>query len=645
LEERTIYLENQDNEDEDLGFLKMKLKLVPLSFEFNMVKELEQMKLDQTVFEVQSQSHSRSASPTRTKSFRRSKCSLSKKYGSQSLDSQGCVKRAKSQLWKSVLSVVLLNGKSLPATDDNGFSDPYCKFKLGAEKFKSKVCTKTLNPEWKEQFDLHVFEDQSHILEIEVWDRDYGSRDDFVGRCSVDLDDLAPEETHRKTLQLESKEYDSGEITVLLTISGTTRYCFEESDGKMANGHIKKPLKADYSLSAIMQSLKGAVDVGCLRVKVIKATGIQAADFGGTSDPFVVLELDNARVRTETVYKTVEPEWDKSFTMKVKDIHSLLEVTIFDEDKHRNEFLGRVVIPLLSIQPGDRRWFHLKDRKLHSRVKGDIQLELDIVYNPILASVRTFNPREAKYLFEEEKFKHQLLIKNVQRVVNLVRSILSFWQAIQNLFEWENKARSLIAFITFMVLTWYFDWWMPFALLVVIFLFQYLHVATSKNRHTVITKGCVGSVQRQKSSSAIVDRHDSEYSSDDDSDSKPKEGRMSLIKKFQAIIGVCQTVQNALDTIASYGERVKNTFNWTVPFLSWLAVIVLMLAILLLYLVPPRYLVLLWGINKFTKRLRKPNFIPNNELMDFLSRVPSDQELVQWCDAKPGSIAKKIKKR
>jgi c-di-GMP-binding flagellar brake protein YcgR len=59
LEERTIYLENQDNEDEDLGFLKMKLKLVPLSFEFNMVKELEQMKLDQTVFEVQSQSHSR----------------------------------------------------------------------------------------------------------------------------------------------------------------------------------------------------------------------------------------------------------------------------------------------------------------------------------------------------------------------------------------------------------------------------------------------------------------------------------------------------------------------------------------------------------------------------------------------------------
>jgi hypothetical protein len=34
------------------------------------------------------------------------------------------------------------------------------------------------------------------------------------------------------------------------------------------------------------------------------------------------------------------------------------------------------------------------------------------------------------------------------------------------------------------------------------------------------------------------------------------------------------------------------------------------------------------GINKFTKKLRAPNAIANNELLDFLSRVPSDKELV-----------------
>ena len=35
-----------------------------------------------------------------------------------------------------------------------------------------------------------------------------------------------------------------------------------------------------------------------------------------------------------------------------------------------------------------------------------------------------------------------------------------------------------------------------------------------------------------------------------------------------------------------------------------------------------------WGINKFTKKLRNPNAIANNEVMDFLSRVPDTDEKV-----------------
>lgn len=73
---------------------------------------------------------------------------------------------------------------------------------------------------------------------------------------------------------------------------------------------------------------------------------------------------------------------------------------------------------------------------------------------------------------------------------------------------------------------------------------------------------------------------------------------------------------------------VFSSVIWTVPWLSWLAVLVLSLASLILYYIPLRYVVLAWGINKFTKRLRSPNSIPNNELMDYLSRVPSDRELV-----------------
>lgn len=34
------------------------------------------------------------------------------------------------------------------------------------------------------------------------------------------------------------------------------------------------------------------------------------------------------------------------------------------------------------------------------------------------------------------------------------------------------------------------------------------------------------------------------------------------------------------------------------------------------------------GINKFTKKLRNPYSIDNNEVLDFLSRVPSDVQKV-----------------
>ena len=48
-------------------------------------------------------------------------------------------KKLKTQIWSSVVTIVLVEGSSLLPMDDNGFSDPYVKFRLGNEKYKSKV--------------------------------------------------------------------------------------------------------------------------------------------------------------------------------------------------------------------------------------------------------------------------------------------------------------------------------------------------------------------------------------------------------------------------------------------------------------------------------------------------------------------------
>ncbi|XP_078572955.1 multiple C2 and transmembrane domain-containing protein 1-like isoform X9 [Branchiostoma floridae x Branchiostoma japonicum] len=524
----------------------------------------------------------------------------------------------KAQIWSSVVSLVLIEGKGLLPMDDNGLSDPYCKFRLGNEKYKSKVAGKTLNPRWLEQFDLHMYDDQTSVLEISVWDKDVGSKDDFMGRCQVDLSELKREETHHIEKELED---GAGSVSFLLTITGSAgNETITDLANYMPDPRERLEVQRRYSL---LRSLRNLNDVGLLQVKVIKATGLLAADFGGKSDPFCVLELTNARLQTQTIYKTLNPEWGKVFTFQVKDIHSILEVSVYDEDRNKSaEFLGKVAIPLLRIRNGERKAFFLKDKKLRRRTKGSIVLEMEVIYNSVKASWRTFNPKEVKYLQMEQKFKRQILVRNLQRVSRLVMAVVNTGRFVKSCFEWESKTRSITAFIMYVLMVWNFELYMLPLVLLSIFFKYYIVRSVMEGRTD------------QQEVRADEEAEEEEQEEDEDDEERGKEKSKSFKEKLQAIQDVCQTVQNGLDEVASLGESVKNAFNWTVPFLSWLAVITLAIATVVLYFIPLRYLVLVWGINKFTKKLRNPNAIPNNELLDFLSRVPSDEELIDCKELK-----------
>jgi len=116
----------------------------------------------------------------------------------------------------------------------------------------------------------------------------------------------------------------------------------------------------------------------------------------------------------------------------------------------------------------------------------------------------------------------------------------------------------------------------------------------------------------------------------DNEDDENNGNKQSILQRLNALQEVLTKVQQALDMLANFSEQISNSVTWSVPFLSWLAVAVLAVVTLVLYLIPIRVIVLLWGVNKFTKKLRKPNFVPNNELMDYLSRVPSHIQLDQY---------------
>jgi Ca2+-dependent lipid-binding protein len=70
--------------------------------------------------------------------------------------------------------------------DSGESSIPYCKLVLGREKNRSKTIPGTVNPKWREGFDMSWSEqdvDCSGVLELTVWDKDIGSKEDFMGRC------------------------------------------------------------------------------------------------------------------------------------------------------------------------------------------------------------------------------------------------------------------------------------------------------------------------------------------------------------------------------------------------------------------------------------------------------------------------------
>ncbi|XP_035166766.1 multiple C2 and transmembrane domain-containing protein 1 isoform X2 [Oxyura jamaicensis] len=546
----------------------------------------------------------------------------------------------KSQLWRGIVSVTLIEGRELKAMDANGLSDPYVKFRLGHQKYKSKIVPKTLNPQWREQFDFHLYEERGGIIDITVWDKDAGKKDDFIGRCQVDLSTLSKEQTHKLEMPLEEGE---GYLVLLVTLTASAAVTISDlSVNSLEDPKEREEILKRYSPMRMFHNMK---DVGFLQVKVIRAEALMAADVTGKSDPFCVVELNNDRLLTHTVYKNLNPEWNKIFTFNIKDIHSVLEVTVYDEDRDRSaDFLGKVAIPLLSIQNGEQKAYVLKNKQLTGPTKGVIYLEIDVIFNAVKASIRTLMPKEQKYIEEENRLSKQLLLRNFIRMKRCVMVLINAAYYINSCFDWDSPPRSLAAFLLFLFVVWNFELYMiPLALLLLLAWNYFLIISGKDNRqHDTVVEDMLEDEEEED------DRDDKMFVDIQLLTDRDFRGLETLLRAFcyqdsekkgfmnklYAIQEVCVSVQNVLDEVASFGERVKNTFNWTVPFLSWLAIVALCVFTIILYFIPLRYIVLVWGINKFTKKLRSPYAIDNNELLDFLSRVPSDVQVVQYHELK-----------
>lgn len=104
------------------------------------------------------------------------------------------------------LRVDVLDAAELPAADRNGFSDPFCKFKLnGKEVYKTKTQKKTLHPAWNEYFEVPITSRVGADFKCDVYDWDLGEKDDFLGSAPLNLAILEPFQPQEMTYKLDGK--------------------------------------------------------------------------------------------------------------------------------------------------------------------------------------------------------------------------------------------------------------------------------------------------------------------------------------------------------------------------------------------------------------------------------------------------------
>lgn len=133
----------------------------------------------------------------------------------------------------------------------------------------------------------------------------------------------------------------------------------------------------------VVASLEASADmgtVGQICVFVSSANRLVAADWTGTSDPYVRVTLGLIRRKTHTVRKSCNPKWDCCVYLPVNEDHAKLDIefTVWDEDKNRairgnDDLLGRLTVPMSRVFAGP---VDLKNATLLDTKRGELSVKI-----------------------------------------------------------------------------------------------------------------------------------------------------------------------------------------------------------------------------------------------------------------------------
>ncbi|KAF9661590.1 hypothetical protein SADUNF_Sadunf19G0084600 [Salix dunnii] len=268
------------------------------------------------------------------------------------------------------LYVSVVKARDLPSMDVSGSLDPYVEVKLGNYKGKTNYLEKNESPVWKQVFAFSKDRLQSNLVEVTVKDKDFVTKDDFVGRVFFYLSDvplrvppdspLAPQ-----WYRLEDKKgtKTKGEIMLAVWMGTQADESFPEAWHSDAHDIGHKNLANTRSKVYFSPKLY------YLRVQIIEAQDLIPSDKGRMLDVHVRVKLGRQeRVTMRSQIRTINPIWNDEFMFVASEpFEDFITVSVEDKiEPGKHEILGRVILSVRDIPTRlethklpDPHWFNL----------------------------------------------------------------------------------------------------------------------------------------------------------------------------------------------------------------------------------------------------------------------------------------------
>ncbi|KAL3231959.1 hypothetical protein MRX96_023218 [Rhipicephalus microplus] len=301
----------------------------------------------------------------------------------------GVVPKAYAAREDTVVRFLLLKALDLDPVDDRESCSPYVVFKLGNEKYVSKVMEDTNDPVWNEPFDIFVPVGNSLLLQVMIMDKDPTATSDFIGRFNINLADYQYGSMYEVKQDLDD---NAGTIKFRMALDRVGAKDFAEVcdiPTRATLALIRERISDTYE----RWSVGGEVhDIGEVIVLAHRASTIAPPGSESNLNAICVVELSPKMLWNKGDPKTINPTWSTMYRLKVTDIHAVLQVTVLTDVK-KQEFLGTVAFPLISVDSGKKQWYALKDQNLDNTTGGFILLEIDLIYNPMKALICCFKDK------------------------------------------------------------------------------------------------------------------------------------------------------------------------------------------------------------------------------------------------------------